>query len=360
MKTSLCLTLDYELFGSGRGDVFQHIINPTNRLLDICTQHHIKLSIFFEVVEYWKLKETYERGISMGYLSNPAIAMEEQIKRAFRLGHDVQLHLHPQWIDAKYENEEWVLQLDYWRLPEVPDQANETISMGLSELIGKGKHTLEAILQSENPAYKCNILRAGGYNIDPSDRLLKVLKEHAFIADSSVYFGGKATGNLSKYDYSDISATKAYWYASANSLAKSNGISSEFLELPIFAQNRQRIFKYDAVRIKAAMQNKVNSIEKFKNNSAKKSKWETLQFLLQQEALTWDFCLFSKGKMRSFLSAATKLQKRSEFLFHPFILVGHPKDFYYPDALLYLVQQVKKREIAFYTLSELVAKIKQQ
>ncbi|MFA9370773.1 MAG: hypothetical protein ACERIH_03610 [Labilibaculum antarcticum] len=357
---SLCLTLDYELFGSGRGDVFKHIIEPTDRLLEICKQHSIKLSIFFEVVEYWKIKEAYENGISMGYSSNPATAMKEQIKRAYSLGHDVQLHLHPQWIDAKYENKEWVLNLDYWRLPEVPDLANETISMGLSELIGKGKQTLESILQAENPDYKCNILRAGGYNIDPSDRLLKVLKEHSFIADSSVYFGGKAEGNLSRYDYSDILESKAYWYASNTSLASANGAGSGFLELPIYARKMKRFLKYDAVRIRSAMQNKANSIEKFKNNSVKKSKWETIQFLWKKEALTWDFCLFSKGKMRSFLKSANKLQKQSAYLFHPFILVGHPKDFYYPDALLYLIQQAEKGEITFLTLSEMLVKIKQQ
>ncbi|PCH68698.1 MAG: hypothetical protein COC06_09000 [Bacteroidales bacterium] len=358
--TSLCLTLDYELFGSGRGNVFQHIIEPTNRMLSICGQHKIKLTIFFEVVEYWKLKEAYENGISMGYKSNPALAMEEQIKRAYQLGHDVQLHLHPQWIDAKYENEQWVLNLDYWRLPEVPDQANETISMGLSDLIGKGKETLESILKTECPEYKCNILRAGGYNIDPSDRLVKVLKKHSFIADSSVYYGGKAEGNLSRYDYSTITEWKAYWYASDDSLVKSNDISSGILELPIFAKKKRRFLKYDRVRIKSAMQNKANSLEKFKNNSTKKSKWETLKFLLGKEALTWDFCLFSKGKMRSFFKSANKLQKQSVYLFHPFILVGHPKDFYYTDALLYLIQQTKRSEIVFYTISELVAKIKRQ
>jgi hypothetical protein len=357
--TTLCLTLDYELFGSGRGDVFQHIIEPTNRMLEICKQHNIKLTIFFEVVEYWKIKEAYENGISMGCKSNPATAMEEQIQQAYQLGHDVQLHLHPQWIDAKYENEEWVLNLDYWRVPEVPDLANETISMGLSELIGKGKETLESILQPRHPKYKCNILRAGGYNIDPSDRLLKVLKEHSFIADSSVYYGGKAEGSLARYDYSDVSELKAYWYASNTSLLSANGMDSGFLELPIYARKMKRFLKYDAVRIRSAMQNKANSIEKFKNNSVKKSKWETVQFLLKKEALIWDFCLFSKGKMRSFLKAANKLQKQSAYAFHPFVLVGHPKDFYYPDAINYLAKQADKSNIEFITLSDLVAKIKQ-
>lgn len=358
--TSLCLTLDYELFGSGRGDVFQHIIEPTNRMLEICKMQDVKLTIFFEVVEYWKIKETFESGESMGYKENPAIAMEEQIKIAYQHGHDVQLHIHPQWIDAKYENEEWKLNFDYWRLPEVPDVANESISMGLSELIGKGKKILESILQPINPEYKCNVLRAGGYNIDPSNRLLKVLKEHSFKADSSVYYGGKAESSLSQYDYSKIPASKPYWFASPDSLLKANGSTSGFLELPIYALKERRITKYDTVRIKSALKNKTNSIEKFKNNSTKKSKWETVKFLLQEEALTWDFCLFSKSKMRRFLKSAQKLQQKSTNSFHPFVLVGHPKDFYYPDALEFLIQQAKKGKIGFVTISEMISKIKQQ
>ena len=358
--TTLCLTLDYELFGSGRGNVFQHMIEPTNRMLKICQEHNIKLTIFFEVVEYWKIKEAFEKGIRMGYDSNPAEAIEEQLKRAYKLGHDVQLHLHPQWIDAKYVNDAWELNLDFWRLPEVPDHATESISMGLSDLLRSGKETLEALLQNDHPEYKCNILRAGGYNIDPSERLLKVLKEHSFIADSSVYYGGKAEGNLSRYDYSNISDSKAYWYTTENSLLTTNGKSSGFLELPIYAKTKRRFLKYDTVRLKSAMQNKANSIEKFKNNSAKKSKLETLRFLLQKEALTWDFCLFSKRKMRSFLNSAIKLQKQSAMLFHPFVLVGHPKDFYYNDALLFLAKQSTKQNLDFVTVTDLVNKIKQQ
>ena len=59
MKT-ICLTLDYELYGNGSGDVFKNIIEPTNQILSILHKHNIHISIFLEVVEYWKLKEEWE------------------------------------------------------------------------------------------------------------------------------------------------------------------------------------------------------------------------------------------------------------------------------------------------------------
>lgn len=355
---SLCLTLDYELFGSGRGNVFTHIIEPTNRLLAICSKYGMKLTIFFEVVEYWKLKEVYESGESMGYERNPAEAMANQIKKAHQLGHDIQLHLHPQWIDAQYQNGEWQLNMDYWRLPEVPDQSNEKISMGLSELIRKGKEELENMLRPIDPLYKCNVLRAGGYNIDPSERLLKALKENEFIADSSVYYGGKAESELSKYDYSRVKKEIPFWFTNGSLLAAGKS-DKEFVELPVFAKKIRRISKYDLVRIRSALKNKANSIEKFKNNSTKKTKWEILQFLMDKEAVTWDFCLFSKSKMRKFLNAAIKIKESSNTSFHPFVLVGHPKDFYYSDAIEFLAMKASGGKLKFFTISEAIVQIKE-
>ncbi|NOU59285.1 hypothetical protein [Marinifilum caeruleilacunae] len=354
---NLCLSIDYELFGSGRGDVFTHIIEPTNRMLAICCKNGIKLSIFFEIVEYWKLKENYESGERMGYDKNPAEAMAKQIRKAHQMGHDVQLHLHPQWIDAKYENGEWKLNMKYWRLPEVPDRANDEISMGLGELIRKAKEDLEAILKPVNPDYTCNVLRAGAYNIDPSERLLKVLKENGFIADTSVYYGGKADNNLSRYDYTNIKNDVPYWFTNGSLLSASNN-HMEFLELPVFAKQIRRIRKYDLIRVRSALKNKANSIEKFKNNSVKKSKWETFKYLLDKESITWDFCLFSKSKMRKFLKAAYQANKSSNVSFHPFVLVGHPKDFYYPDAIDYLARKASAGKLKFFTISEVISQIK--
>ena len=38
MRT-LFLTLDYELYGNGSGDVFHHIIEPTDRILKIAEKY---------------------------------------------------------------------------------------------------------------------------------------------------------------------------------------------------------------------------------------------------------------------------------------------------------------------------------
>src|SRR5690606_25811383 len=99
---NLILTFDYELYGDGSGDVFQHMIDPTNRILSVCDENNIKTTIFFEVLEYLKIKKEWEAGNQMGYIKNPVEAIKIQLQEAARNGHDIQLHVHPQWVNAKF------------------------------------------------------------------------------------------------------------------------------------------------------------------------------------------------------------------------------------------------------------------
>ena len=138
MKT-LILTLDYELYGNGSGDVFKNIIEPTNHILSILRQYNIHISIFFEVVEYWKIKEEWDKGNKMGYENNPIEAINDQLRKAYVDGHDIQLHIHPQWVDAKYIDGKWHVNLNEWRLGDYHREGEYS----LKNLLLKGKQTIE-------------------------------------------------------------------------------------------------------------------------------------------------------------------------------------------------------------------------
>ena len=213
---NLALTLDYELWGDGTGSVFDEIIYPTDRFLALCDEFAIKATIFFEVVEYWKIKEEFNSGNSMGYAKDPALAMEDQIIRACRAGHDIQLHFHPQWLNAYFDAGKWQVEKSCWKLYQVPLVSSKEFTLGLSELINKGKKTLEKILKPVNPRYECNIFRAGGYNIEPSKHIVSALKSNGFKMDSSVFPGGYAHDELSEYDYRSVKVDDSYWYCGEN------------------------------------------------------------------------------------------------------------------------------------------------
>ena len=115
----LILSLDYEIFGSGSGDVRQDMIEPTRRLLTLCGRYSAKLSIMLEVGEYWAMKKAEETG-SLHLDYSPSQQIEEQIQYAVRCGHDVQLHLHPWWIGATFEDNKWRLCPQYIRISDLP------------------------------------------------------------------------------------------------------------------------------------------------------------------------------------------------------------------------------------------------
>lgn len=329
MKT-LFFTLDYELYGNGSGDVFKHIIEPTDKILGIVGKYNAKLTIFFEVVEYWRLKEEWDKGNRMGYEQNPIEAMELQLKKAYQLGHDIQLHLHPQWVDAQWINSCWTVNLDNWRLGNYQKEGEYS----LEGLLAKGKRTIEKIVRSIDEGYCCTILRAGGYNIQPSDEIVKAMRKVGLKADSSIYPGGKETGLLSNYDYSSIPIDASPW--EVGSRLEEQGDSGVY-EFPIVAFPILRIFKYlNIERIMSLWQNKQSAKQAFEakiSGDVKNNKLQKIKYFFEKEYQTWDFCLFSPSLHKRFLSQIAHQDKTT------FILVGHPKSLVSTRGFEYLLKK---------------------
>ncbi len=81
----LILTADYEIFGNGTGDVRCCVINPTNRLLNLCDRYGAKLTLFFEVCEYWAFRQAQTEG-KLNHLDyNPAAEMARQAQDAVKI-----------------------------------------------------------------------------------------------------------------------------------------------------------------------------------------------------------------------------------------------------------------------------------
>lgn len=233
---SLVLTLDYELWGDGSGNLFQQIIIPTNSILNICKENKIKITIFFEAIEYIKLKEEWEKGNSMGYNKNPIQAIEDQLQKAALDGHDIQLHIHPQWANAEYSNGKWEIDESNWRLGDFRIESDYSVE----NLIRDGKEALESIITTVLPEYKCFALRAGWYNIMPSRKIYTAMQNLGLKLDSSIYPGGYETGEIRRYDYRKIPLTLDYWWADSNDITKISKNNKEIIEVPIFSLMQPR------------------------------------------------------------------------------------------------------------------------
>ena len=342
---NLVLTFDYELYGDGSGDIFREMIHPTNDILDICNKYQIKSTLFFEVIEYIKIRDQWLQGNTMGYCENPVKAIEEQLRNALKSGHDIQLHIHPQWVDAEYKNQCWNVNLEKWRLGDF-NHENYTIK----ELIKEGKDVLEDLLKPVDPDYRCVAIRAGGYNIMPSSEVYKAMQELDLKLDSSVYPGGYAEGSLSRYDYRAVPLSKDYWICDKEDIRidlKEEEEEEHIYEIPIFALSLPRWKKISILRLKSNLKKRRSSIKNTKTKSYKNSNTNILKFLLEREAITWDFCLFQMSLHKYFIKYIQNnlKDKRSSF-----VLIGHPKGFSSPRRFEKFIKFALKKEFTFCSL----------
>lgn len=342
----LLLTLDYELFGDGSGDVFKHIVEPTNSILAVAERYGAKVTAFFEVVEYWRLKQEWESGNHMGYDRSPVEAMEEQVVDMIRRGHDVQLHLHPQWVDAKWEDGRWIVDLGNWRLSDF-----NSPSMTLKQLVSRGKQTLEGIIQPYCPNYECYAIRAGGYNAQPSDTIVEVMRECGLKIDSSVVPGAKEQGVLSIYDYSRVPHNLGKWYVT-DKLEEVSKKTTGIIELPIVSFPIMRLLKFMSLtRIKSILLNRKSAHASF--NAKTSSGGENggilrkISFFFKKEYQTWDYCLFPCWLHRYFLYKISKQKNRDTF-----VVIGHPKSFVSTKSLEFLLKRTTN-EMKSISLTEL-------
>ncbi len=157
MRIHLVLSDDWELRGDGSGDMRLIQFATLERLLSIYESHGLRASINAEVLQQLA---HLDAGTEHPELAELAAEWEATVKAAFGRGHDVQLHVHPQWSDAHHTEEGWTLN-GSWQLPEYSLQDTRSI-------LGSAKDYLESLLQPLDPGYRCVTFRSGGWAFAPS------------------------------------------------------------------------------------------------------------------------------------------------------------------------------------------------
>ena len=326
----LILSLDYEIFGNGAGDVMRDIIEPTNRLLDIFDSQGAKLTIMFEAAEYWAFKQMEDK-LDLGY--SPAKAMEEQAQDAIKRGHDVQLHLHPQWIGAELENCLWCVRMNQWCIADLPhglgDHEDEYSIMGA---LSKGKRTLESMLCPVKPAYECIAFRAGGFHIQPSSLVISAMKAVGLLIDSSVVQGLYVQSPQWRCDFRAAVSSYGYWWTTADDVCRSGPEGEQILELPVYSRMQPYITNFRWLQFRKVLRcQKLQSSHSGVIHGNTEKLTEALSKLTSIQPVTVDFCVLSA---RSMVRAVEKIMATNGYSDNetdktvPVVLIGHSKDFW--------------------------------
>jgi hypothetical protein len=351
MSVNYILTFDYELFGSGKGSVKKHLVDPTNKILKNLDKSGTKVTFFVEQLEVAaliNLKNEYPQ-YSREYID--AELLEQQLFNIVDQGHDIQLHLHPQWYGAKYVNGVWQLNFAWWRFSALPYRASKEGVPGKYELIKEGKEWLEGLIRKIKPDYQCVAFRAGGYNVGADKSSVDALLNNDIELDSSVCPGYFSNSSLSKYDYTAVDHTLTFWRASESLLLKSsNENKASCLQLPLITVRSTLIEKLSLARIYATLVNRQYKSVNFTGEVTNLTAANT-------EALkntNFDVCLSSGLQIRKLIKAVHT--NKTNDVIAPVTLIGHPKDFSYFSPLTRICNLLGNN--SFCTVAEFIKRLK--
>jgi hypothetical protein len=266
----ICLiTFDYELpLGRCFVPVEKALFEPTSQILDICDKLNIKVTLFPDVCSVWAHRKYNLNGY--------ADAFEMQLKQALASRHDVQLHLHPHWLNTVYDNNEWLVSTDKMYLNELGYDNREGSA---SWLINKGVTYLENLLRPVETDYRCSAFRAAGLALQPQeDKLLESLLANGINLDSSVSKGLIMKLDTVTINYSNMPES-SYWQ-----MAPESGISraakSGVLEIPIASFKSGFIDKYQFLFRRVKSVNKMRGLGI--SRSKRQTKLATIRTLILQ------------------------------------------------------------------------------
>jgi len=312
---NIIISIDYEIFGNGKGDVNEHIIKPMDKILNVCDRHSVKVTIMLEIMEYIAFKK-HEKALKeeLGY--SPSDKIERQINRAYSNGHDIQLHIHPQFRNMRYEGAKFILDRSIKPYKELEGDEVE-------RLLRKCKKTLESIIDDDY--YNCRVLRLSNIGwirvlentIDPMKKL--GLKIHSLSEE------------IPKNE-------KGYWE-----------IKKDLYEIPIHSNSEgllnfitfRKLFIYLYIwfyheKSILGILRRLNKIGNMERGTVKKDKTSGLR-------VRWDISKQNYKEMIEYLELGKKRYDYHNFEV-PLVMIGHTKNFFNERNLEKFLIDVKARE----------------
>jgi hypothetical protein len=220
MKLGLIFSNDWELFGDGSGDYFAVQHRPLEDLLNTFQKYGAQLTVMADVGQQW----AHQKIAGKAQCARDIVeAWEAILKETIRRHHDVQLHLHPQWLNAEYKNDKWHVNLDNWAISSIPPDV-------MANTLREGKLYLERLLKPIDAFYECIAFRAGAYCMNPSSIVIRNLKQSGILCDTSIT---KWMKNLDFFNYEGAYSNFLPWFASDDDIQCKSDDTTGILEIPI-------------------------------------------------------------------------------------------------------------------------------
>ena len=326
----IVFTLDYEIYGNGRGALLDFIYEPAEQIKNIFRNHGGPFVVFVEVAEI---------EIVDAHGGDPAVDTIKRQLRDFRTkGIELGLHLHPQWYNARYEKSEWQLDLCEYNLCALSTNR-------INCLIDRSLAYLRKVLG--DPGFTPISFRAGNWLLQPTREVANSLAEHGIKVDSSVYKGG--VQHAHKLDYRRSLKNGYFWRFSENvNVPDPQGV---LFEIPTYTQMVPIWNIFTAKRIRLQQQGAAG-----KTSGGQKIS-RLRDYLRPAYPMKLDFCRLTTAQMIRMFDKEISEEREDPDSFRPVVAIGHTKDFVDSATLEAFLSYLEKNEIPAVTFEEVHGKI---
>jgi hypothetical protein len=355
----LALTHDWELRGDGSGDIEEIQFAPLRRLLEIYARFGARTTILPDVMQQLAFRRHESAYPELKLLAD---SWDQHARDAFVSHHDIQLHLHPQWLKATYEGGRWHPRGDWSILKYDSDQTRA--------MLADGKAYLETLLRPIDPSYRCLAFRAGALAAAPSKHLFKSLAGVGIQLDVSIAAGVFVDNHNLQLDYRDCDETFLPFYPSMDDARRVSPRREEIVCVPLnhFYGSRREVTRQNL----GLLQRQINRPSKSPANDPA-LKAESKPDRQSRIGLAFEKLIMPAVKRKHFVSDTGRLNypllremlasireraAASGLTDVPVVLTNHPKDIRDLPAIERFVGEVSQADdIRFITLTEIAAKI---
>ena len=324
-------TLDYELYGDGTGSLRELILEPADLLAKTFEKWNSHFVIFVEAAELEILsKRRTDQDID---------SVLTQINRLYSEGHEIGLHLHPQWYNAKYEDGRWQVDISEYNLCKLPPER-------IRDIVSRSVEFLRNVLGK--PDFNPICFRAGNWLFQPTQPAASVLFDHGIRIDSSVFRGGY----FREYgvDYRKARKNGYFWKFWEDAVVEN--LSGALVEIPIYTKMVPPWEMITGKRLEIQKRAKV-SIGK------KKSSLSRVQSLLRfKYPKKLDFCRMDKSELNKILREIIGQDEKSPSVLKPIVAIGHTKDLRGIDSVDDLLNLLHQNRINISTFNSIYNKLK--
>jgi len=317
-KRHLVLSVDHEVFGNGSGDVRRHMLEPMARMARICGMFGMPLTVFFEVEEYLAFGREREKLIKLlGY--DPAAELRAQAIGLVKRGHDLQLHLHPEWVGARFEHDRWVLRAERATVDSLFETQEE-----VSAYIGARKGVIDGFLKSAGSARRVAAYRCGAFRAQPGGKLLRALADHGIVIDSSLVRGMVRCDEQGQLDFSGAPADRRHWRVAEDVAVEDP--AGPVTEIPIHSRMARRVQQLTLRRLLAKFSSHVPQDKQramMRQLGMGRTPSSILRFLAQRCPIKLDFHNMSSAQMLRWIRQAPPAPPGE---LDVMVLIGHSKE----------------------------------